>query len=498
MSIDIHAVKLGLVPARRGFFSDDLAAKMRKQTIEAMKKLGIKLVVPSEDETCIGCIETIAEADFCADLFRRNDVQGIVINAVNFGDEQAAAWVVRKSRLDVPVLVVGCQEEQMLTMNTDRRDAFCGLLSIGEALRQIGAKYTVARRPICFPSDPSFNEDLRRFIGICRVVNGIRNARYGQLGARPDAFWTCRYDEKSLQGLGPTAVVLDLSEVIGALTKMSDDDPDVKTTLDSINNYANTSKLTDLSLLKIAKLEVFVKRWKQENNIDAFAIQCWTSIQNNYGICTCTTMSRLGDIGIPCACEADILGAMSMHACQLASGTPAALADWNNLHNDDDELVNLWHCGVMPKSFSKTPITLAEHGVLVPAGVSTPDEAGGVAESIAAESPVTLTRITQDRGKWKAVIAEGDIEDNEACTFGAYGWCRIPNLDRLYRDVLMNHFPHHVAMTQSYVGDVLWEAFGNYLDLNVYHATQETPGLYTPGASSHFAVNPGTRSLVSV
>ena len=64
-------------------------------------------------------------------------------------------------------------------------------------------------------------------------------------------------------------------------------------------------------------------------------------------------MSRLGDEGIPCACEADILGALSMHACLLASGSPAGLADWNNLHHDDDELANVWHCGVFPASFAR-------------------------------------------------------------------------------------------------------------------------------------------------
>jgi hypothetical protein len=35
-------------------------------------------------------------------------------------------------------------------------------------------------------------------------------------------------------------------------------------------------------------------------------------------------------------------------------------------------------------------------------------------------------------------------------------------------------------MTQSQVGNVLWEAFGNYLGFEVHHATQQTPGLYTP------------------
>ena len=137
----VKPIKLGFIPANRGFFSSVLAAKMRRQTIETMEAMGIQVVVPSPEQTKVGCVENRAEAEVCAKLFRDADVDGIVIGAVNFGDEQAAALVVKNSRLDVPILIFGCQEEETLTMKTVlRRDSFCGLLSIGESLRQIGAK----------------------------------------------------------------------------------------------------------------------------------------------------------------------------------------------------------------------------------------------------------------------------------------------------------------------------------------------------------------------
>lgn len=481
MGVQLKPIKLGFIPANRGFFSSVLAAKMRRQTIETLTALGVEVVVPSEDQTKVGCVENIAEAEVCAKLFRDQDVDGIVIGAVNFGDEQAAAWAVRQSRLDVPIFIFGCQEEETLTMKTPRRDAFCGLLSIGESLRQIGVKYSVGQTPICFPTDECFKKDVDWFIRVVRVVNGVKRARYGQVGARPEAFWTCRFDEKQLQRLGPTTVVLDLSEAFGACGKMSSDDPAVLDIAHQIKEYADTSKVKDESVLRSAKLELFLRRWKEANNIDALAIQCWTSIQANYGVCSCTTMSRLGDEGCPSACEADILGTLSMHSCLLASGTPAALADWNNLHNDDPELVNVWHCGVFPKSFAKEQPVLGVQEIIASSGAAAYEDSEGVVEFVAKEGPLTLCRATQDPdGSWKVVISEGAIEDNKAVTFGAYGWCRIPGLQRLYRDVLLKHFPHHVAMTQGHVGNVLWEAYGNYLGFKVYHAEQTSPGEYTP------------------
>ncbi|MCE9589549.1 MAG: L-fucose/L-arabinose isomerase family protein [Planctomycetes bacterium] len=471
---------LGFVPASRGFFSKELAAKMRRASVQAMQKVGVQVVVPSESDMPNGCVETLAQAKKCGAMFRGKGVHGIVIGAMNFGDEQSAATVVRAAALNVPILLFGGQEANALTKETPRRDAFCGLISIAEALRQIGAPYSIAPTPIGFPEEEAFGRGIDWFARVCRVVRGVRGARYGQVGARPEAFWTCRFDEKSLQKLGPTTVVLDLSEAIGAMSKLKDNDPAVKRIMKQIDAYADTSLLVNASLVRIAKLELFLRRWAAENELDAMAIQCWTSIQNNFGACSCTTMSRLTDEGIPCACEADILGTLSMHAAQLASGGPAALADWNNLHNDDDQLVNLWHCGVFPASFAKDRPRLNTHGVLVPSGATPADKSGGVIEFVMKESDLTLTRVTQEDGRFKALVEHGQVEANAAETFGSYGWCRIPHLGRLYRDVVLNHFPHHVAMTHGNVGNVLWEAFGKYLGMQVYHGTQSTPGVYTP------------------
>ncbi|MCL6508828.1 MAG: substrate-binding domain-containing protein, partial [Bryobacteraceae bacterium] len=100
---------------------------------------------------------------------------------VAFNDISAigAIRAFREAGLRVPVLIFGCQEQAMLRPDLERRDSFCGLLSIGEALRQIGVQYSVAQTPICYPSDPSFAADLDHFARVCRVVNGIRKARYG-------------------------------------------------------------------------------------------------------------------------------------------------------------------------------------------------------------------------------------------------------------------------------------------------------------------------------
>jgi len=477
-AVKLKKVKLGFLPANRGFFSDALAAKMRAETLKALKAAGADVVVPSPADTKVGCVESRDEAVKVGRMFADAKVDGVVVSAVNFGDEQGVALALKESALRVPVLIFGCQEEEVLTPTTQRRDSFCGLLSIGEALRQVGLKYSVPEVPICFPSDESFRATVGRFLAVCRVVNGVRSARYGQIGARPDAFWTCRYSEKALQALGPTVVSLDLSEAIAAVQGMKTD-PAVRAVLRDMKKTIDCSAVADATLDKIAKFEVFLSRFVADKGLDGLAVQCWTSVQQNLGICTCATMGRMDDRLVPCACESDILGTMSMHALQLAAGGPACLADWNNLHNDDPELVNCWHCGVFPHSWARTDRRMGCHGII--AGTTGSDKAMGVVAFVMQDGPVTLCRATQDAaGNHQAAILQGAVEPSAAETFGAYGWVRLPGIQDFYRTVLLRHFPHHVGMTRGHVGNVLWEALGNYLGLQVYAPERTCPCGWSP------------------
>lgn len=481
-------LKLGFVPGNRRYFSVEMAAKARQETLAVMAALGIEAVVPDASMTEAGCVKNRDEGRRCGELFRREGVNGIVIGAVNFGDEQGCINAVQASQANVPVMIFGCQEEAPLRPGLPRRDAFCGLLSIAEALRQIGVKYTVAQTPICLPTDEGFRVELDHFARVCRVVNGIRGSRIGQFGPRPEAFWTCRYDEKMLQRIGVTVVPKDLSEVLGAIGRMLDDDPAVLATIRNIQSTADTSAVSAEALLKIAKFERALQDMIAQLELDAVALQCWNSLQLNYGIVACGVLARMGDQGIPNACEADVLGALSMYALQLAADSPVALLDWNNLHNDDPDLVNLWHCGVYPPSFGKATPKMAAQGIM--SKHIGADKSTGVLELVVKEGPATVCRVTQgtEGEGWKVFLAQGRFEDNPANTFGAYGWCRLPGFPHLYRDILLRHFPHHVAVTRAHVGNVLHEAFGNYLQMPTYHGGQPVPGMGGPSLPFEFVL----------
>ena len=91
----------------------------------------------------------------------------------------------------------------------------------------------------------------------------------------------------------------------------------------------------------MAKFAIVVDDWMTSLGLTATAIQCWSSMQKNYGVNVCTVMSMMSEQMLPSACEVDIAGVVSMYALQLASGKPSALVDWNNNYGSRSGQVRL-------------------------------------------------------------------------------------------------------------------------------------------------------------
>ncbi len=105
------------------------------------------------------------------------------------------------------------------------------------------------------------------------------------------------------------------------------------------------------SLMKMAKLGAVIDGWMAEQEVSISAVQCWTSLEENFGVVPCSVMSMMSENLMSSACETDIVGVLSMHALRLASGTPSALLDWNNNYGDDPNKAVCFHCSNLPKHF---------------------------------------------------------------------------------------------------------------------------------------------------
>jgi L-fucose isomerase-like protein len=460
---------LGVIIGNRDFFPDKLVAEARTDILDLLKKLKITAILLSDADSKLGGVETFADAQKCAALFKQHAaaIEGILVVLPNFGDEKGVAEAIKLSGLNVPVLIQACPDDLGKMDVVNRRDAWCGKISVCNNLYQYGIKYSLTTRHVVRINDESFNRDLQEFIAICKVVNGLRKVRIGAVGARPSAFNTVRYSEKLLQRHGISVTTVDLSEILGKANLLTADDKNVKMKLEKIHAYANTGLTPPDKLVQIAKLDVVLADFMQEHSLDATAIQCWTSIQKNYGCNVCTSMSMMSENMLPSACEVDVTGTLTMYGMQLASGSPSALVDWNNNYADDDTKCVLFHCGNWAKSFLPD-ITISTAPIL---GTSVGTEnTYGALDGRTPAMPLTFGRISTDdcKGVIKAYIGEGELTDDALNTFGNRAVAQIKDLQGLMNYVCRNGFEHHVVMNASKTAGVLKEAFENYLGWETY------------------------------
>src|SRR5436309_2543962 len=254
---------VGMIVGNRGFFPDHLAKTGREEMIRVLEAAGMDVVALDPEQSKHGAVETREEAKRCAELFKRNQdrIDGIIVTLPNFGEERAIADTLRLAGLDVPVLIQATPDDPKKMTIASRRDSFCGKMSACNNLRQYGIPYSITTLHTESPDSAEFARDLQWFAAVCRVVNGFRNLRVGAIGARPAAFNTVRYSEKIVESQGISIETLDLSEVLGRIERMKDNDDHAQSKLASIKKYVDTKDVPAVPLMKMAKLGAVIDQW---------------------------------------------------------------------------------------------------------------------------------------------------------------------------------------------------------------------------------------------
>ena len=455
---------MGVIVGNRGFFPDHLAKSGREEMIRALETAGIDAVVLSPDQTKYGAVETHDDAKKCAALFQQNRerLDGVIVTLPNFGDERAIADTMRLARLNVPILVQATPDASAKMTIAHRRDSFCGKMSACNNLKQYGIPYSLTRLHTVAPDSKDFQNDLEWFAAICRIVNGFRDLRVGSIGARPTAFNTVRYSEKILESNGISVETLDLSEVFGRIGKLKDTDSVVEAKLAEIRKYVPTSGVPEAALIKMAKLGAVIDGWMKQTDVKISAVQCWTSMEEYFGVVPCTIMSMMSNNLIPSACEVDVCGTLSMYALALASETPSALLDWNNNYGDDPNKAVCFHCSNLPKHFFKE-VRMDFQEII--AGTVGKENTFGTCVGQVKAGAMSFARFSTDdtSGVMRGYVGDGRFTDDPLNTFGGAGVVEIPNMQKLLHYICERGFEHHVAANFSSVAGATHEAASKYL-----------------------------------
>ena len=460
---------MGVIVGNRNFFPALLAKSGREEIIRVLADRGYDSVVLTPEDTRFGVVETLEDAKRCAALFKanRDRIDGVIVTLPNFGDERAIANSLRLADLRVPVLIQATPDTVGKLTIQYRRDSFCGKMSACNNLRQYGIPYTLTKLHTESLDSQEFTDDLDQFAAACRVVNGLKNLRVGSIGARPAAFNTVRFSEKILEANSISIETVDLSEIIGRIAKLTDDHAGVRSKLEQIRAYAPTTGVPDAALAKMAKLGFVIEDWMRETEVAISAVQCWSAMEEYFGVVPCAVMSMMSNNLMSSACEVDICGAIAMHALALASRTPSALLDWNNNYGDDPNKAICFHCSNLPKHFfEKARMDYQE----ILAGTVGKENTYGTLVGRVKASAMSFARFSTDdvSGRMRGYVGGGAFTNDPLETFGGIGVVAIPDLQRLLRYICENGFEHHVAANLSNSAAAVHEAASRYLGWDMY------------------------------
>jgi L-fucose isomerase-like protein len=447
----------------RGFFPGHLISKAREDLTRAVAKLGHKVIMMDGSETKFGAVETTAEGAKYAAFLKRNEgsYDGVILSLPNFGDENGAAAALKDC--GTPIFIQAYPDSIGLMDPANRRDAFCGKISVMDVFNQYKIPFTVFPPHTVHPDSSVFEKQLANFSSVCSIVKGMKKVTVGAIGARTTVFKTIRFDETTLQKYGITTETLDLSEVFMRYKDMAayGDRFDEKKRI--LSQYTSWDCVPVSKLENITKLGLVLDDIIEEYKMDSIALRCWIELEKEIGVAPCVLMGELNDRGITAACELDVCNAIGMRVLSLASGKAAACLDWNNNYGDDEDKCVLFHCGPVPQSLMAQKGQIVDHPMFAKsfgAGCGWGCNAGRIAAS-----PFTYASSKTEDGKLVFYVGEGKITEDEIEQeyFGCAGVAEINDLQKKLLSIGRKGFRHHVGITFGNEEISIKEALETYL-----------------------------------
>jgi hypothetical protein len=271
------------------------------------------------------------------------------------------------------------------------------------------------------------------------AVTALRGARIGRIGARPDGFHTCDYDATRLEALAGVSVdPIELSTLFGRAKMVETEDAAAERTR-AETLVRGLAKVDQPQLDRSLRLRAALAELRDEGGYDAFAIRCWPETFTEYGGAVCGPVAMMGEARVPCACEADVYGALTTLILQRIADQPAFLVDLVDLNAGDDTGV-VWHCG-------QAPISMADPDFAPRATIHTNRKMPLLFEFPLKPGRVTFFRVSQARGTTAAVIGGGEIMKRPMAFTGTSGVVRFDaGSDAMLSKIMGGALEHHMAL----------------------------------------------------
>ena len=417
----------GLIVGNRGFFPNHLAQSGRAEMIAAIEAAGHGVVALSPEETKYGAVTTRADVAACADLFQKNRDRSTAsssrcrISARSAPSPSRAPGRAERAgagpghpghsrphdhrgpprqllRQDVVLQQPEAVRHPVFADHAAHRSAGFGLLPGGPRMVRGGLPRACAA------------------CGDCASAPSARGRRRSTPCATARRCWK-RTASPSSRSTSPRSSAASTAWAIKT--------PRPQAKLDQIRRYVPPTAFPRRAAEDGQARRGHRRTGCRRPRSAVSAVQCWTSMEEYFGVVPCTVMSMMSNDLMSSACEVDICGVDRHARAALASGTPSALLDWNNNYGDDPDKAVCFHCSNLPKHFFKDdahglPGDHRRHG----GQREHLRHLRGPREGGADELRALLHR--RLRGQDRGYVGEGEFTDDPLETFGGAGVVRIP------------------------------------------------------------------------
>jgi hypothetical protein len=444
---------IGVLALARPTFDVPFAEENAARAFEALDRSGHALVGTR------ALLFDAAAAERAIEAIAAEPIDVLLILQVTFTDASMTVKIAESA--EAPLAIWSFPEPR--TGGRLRLNAFCGLNLAAHALGRAGRSF---RWLHAAPDAPLLDRSLAELLSgtgrpgqaagkgrvpseadrdTARAVLGkLRGRRIGLVGEHPAGFDTCRFDAGDLK----TLVGIDVEEValpsLFARAKAVPADRVAATKREIGRTMSGLDEVDQPQLDKSLSIYRALEGLARDEGYSAMAVRCWPEMFTDYGCAACGPMGLLNEAKVPCACEADMYGALTALVLQEVAGEPSFLADIVDMDAASDTGV-LWHCGLAPMSMADpaTPPTAQIHS----------NRRMPLLQEFALKpGRVTVARFSQAKNETKLVIAGGEMISAPKSFTGTSGVVRF---DRPACDVttaMMDMaLEHHVAIVY---GDV--------------------------------------------
>ncbi|WP_136658312.1 hypothetical protein [Nitratireductor sp. XY-223] len=455
---------IGVLPLGRPTFDVAFAEEKLAAMLNALAATGKSLIGPRK------LLMDSNETEAAIDSMAAAAPDAVLILQVTFTDAVATMRIA--GVFDTPIAIWAVPEPRL--GGRLRLNAFCGLNlashALGRAQRafswiyanpdseHIGSEletlFDGTRQTKPLPeTPPSGGSEAGR-----QIAAGLGGKRIGRIGAHPDGFDTCRYDADRLRNLGIEVDELTLQDLFDAAKKVPDAElagirEAAESDLEGLDDVDQQE--LDRSLRLKAAIEVLRGRGKY----DAFAIRCWPETFTEYGGAVCGPVSMMGEVRVPCACEADVYGAVTQMLLQTVADAPVFLVDLVDMDPIGDTGV-VWHCG-------QAPVSMADPAKRPEATIHTNRKMPLLYQFKLKPGRVTFMRLSQARGGQAMIVAAGEVLDQPMAFTGTSGVVRFDRpVKEVLPDIMDAGLEHHMALAYGDHGETLLDV-ASALDLPV-------------------------------